>query len=403
MIPQGRNRGRAAVLLLVTLVATSTATAQPSPSPEPLVPNEPSVSTASQGAQRGDTLEARHTPPLVANDSLSGERRPAWLRSLRFTPILDVIAHYEARGRKDDTGAADWYHEFDVPRAQVGANAALHASHLNVLLETVRSTSGGSLIGVAGESIVIRVRNAFIGYALFDRLELRGGVIPTLTIASLERAWGLRVLGPTGLEASGLGSPADLGASALATLPASFGWVGVAAVNGEGYTGRELNRGKTAEVAAVVRPLAAVSSRAMALALHASYVAGSNGTGLARADRITGGITYATDAVGCGFATTYAIGVGDDGKKPSLLIDGFLRVEPWSKLVLGAHAVTRHRDLRVAGDRTTELTMAAGWRPTPPLEALLAFELPFVADGARATSPAPDSWRIRAVARFHLE
>jgi hypothetical protein len=322
---------------------------------------------------------------------------------LGFTPVIDVIAEYGLRIRRDDLGARDWYHEFELPRALVGATVHYERASASVITETVRSTSGGSLIGLAGDSIVMRVRNASVGYEFLRRLRLDAGVVPTLTIPALERVSGLRVLGGTGLERTGLGTPADLGVTSRVELPHGLGFVGVGAYNGQGYTGRELNRGKNVEVAAVVRPFAWGPSWVRPLAVHATFVGGSNGTSRARADRVTGGLSYARREGSGGVSVTYGVGVADDGGRRAVMVDAFLRAEPFLGLLVGAQAVHVRRDLDVSGDDVTTLTGAVGYRIVTPLEALLAVDHQRVGDAASATLPALDPWRVRAVIRFHPE
>jgi hypothetical protein len=285
----------------------------------------------------------------------------------------------------------------------VGGTVHYEQASASVITETVRSTSGGSLIGLAGDSIVLRVRNASVGYALLRRLRLDAGVVPTLTIPALERVSGLRVLGGTGLERTGLGTPADLGVTSRVELPHGFGFVGIGAYNGQDYTGRELNRGKNVELAAVVRPFALGPSLGRPLAVHATFVGGSNGTSRARADRVTGGVSYARREARVGVSVTYGAGVADDGGRRAVMLDAFLLAVPFLGLMVGAQAVHVRRDLDVSGDDVTTLTGAVGYRVVAPLEALIAVDHQLVGDAASLTLPTPVPWRFRAVIRFHPE
>ncbi|MBM4375082.1 MAG: hypothetical protein FJ095_08360 [Deltaproteobacteria bacterium] len=336
---------------------------------------------------------------------------PTWLRTtptfragkLVVAPVLDVIAQYVLSIRKDDAGEPDWFHEFELPRAQFGAVARYGEARVGVVAETVRSTSGGALIGLAGDSIVLRIRAAFLGYRLFERLSLSAGVVPTLTIPAVESSSGLRVLAPTGLELTGASSPADLGTTARLELPRGFGTVAVGGYNGEGYTGRELNRGKNLELAAFVHPGALGPPWIRPLTVQASYVAGSNGTGLARADRLSAGLAYSERRVRVGALVTYGLGLVDDGARRWLLVDGYGRVEPLAGLILGAQLMHFRRDLSMPGDVLSIVTGSVGYRPVEALEALLAVDRQVAGEMAAPTLPGLDSWRIRAVARFQLE
>ena len=120
-----------------------------------------------------------------------------------------------------------------------------------------------------------------------------------------------------------------------ARLPADVGWVAVGAYNGEGYTNRELNRGKNLE-AAVALHLPRGPLRP--LTLFGSYVLGSSGTGLSRADRLTGALLWQGDRVRAGVSVTRGWGVDDDGARGALLVEGFARVEPVARLLVGLRA-----------------------------------------------------------------
>lgn len=365
---------------------------------------------ASTGAPSSNTESSMGVAALARDDAAVRKDDDASFEVPRLragkvvvTPVLDVLTQYVVSVRAQDGSNHEWYHEFELPRALLGAAATYENARVGLVAETVRSTSGGSLIGVAGESIVLRVRAAYLGYELFERLSVKAGVVPTLLIPELERSWGLRVLAPTALERTGAWSPADLGATARVLLPRGFGSVSVGVYNGEGYTGRELNRGKSLEAVAVLHPGALGPGWAKPLAVFGSYVAGSTGTGRARADRVSGGLAYATRAIGVGALVTYGLGFEDEGGRRFLLVDGFARAQPWRGLLVGGQAIHFRRDLSVTADHFSVLTGAVGYRLVEPLEALLAVDRQLAGSAAAPTLPSLDAWRIRAVARFHLE
>ena len=202
----------------------------------------------------------------------------------------------------------------------------------------------------------------------------------------------------TPLEATGLSSPADLGATVRAELPRGYGWVGVGGYNGEGYNGRELNRGKNLEGAAEIHPLPVGPARP--LAVFASYVSGSSGTGKARADRLTGALLWQGDWLRAGVATTYAWGVDDAGGTRSLLGDVFVHSEPYPRLLLGVRGSLWVRDTEADDDQVIQVTGAVGYRVAVPLEVFLATTRSLPAEVAQDALPGSDFWDFRLVSRI---
>jgi hypothetical protein len=325
------------------------------------------------------------------------------LGKLRVALVVDVIGQYVLSLRRKDSGELDWFHELELPRGQLGTRVRYDGAEAGVVVEAVRATGGGSLFGVARDSLVMRLRNGYAGYQLFQRLTLRVGVVPTLTTEPLEHSWNMRAVAAIAAERVRLLSPADLGATALVELPRGFGTVAVGGYNGEGYDGRELNRGKNFEASVVIRPLAMAPPVWRPWAVHLSYLGGSSGTARARADRLIGGLSYARREVSAGAAVIYALGLDDDGGRRSLLVDGFARVEPIGGLILAAQAMHWIRNLADKNDALSVITGAAGYRPVKVLEALLCVDHQLAGDSAAPTLPGLDRWRFRAVARFHVE
>jgi hypothetical protein len=313
-----------------------------------------------------------------------------------LTPGLEIFAEYDLRVTRSGS-TTDWFHNFDVPRVHGSLTGAYGPVRARLLLEAVRSASEGALIGVAGDSLVLRLREASAGYRRGEWLAIDAGVIPTLTVPELDRSFNLRAVAATPLESTALASPADLGATARVNFPKAFGYAAVGAYNGEGYTSRELNRGKNVELAASVHPLA--GSAGEPLSLFASYVIGSAGTGKARADRLTGAVVWQGVRLRAGGAVTYAWGVGENGLQRSLLLDGFIRAEPVDRVLLGLRAYSWMRDTGAAGDRIVGFTGAAGYRIADPLECFLAVTRTLPGDAAEAALPGINRWDLRVIAR----
>jgi hypothetical protein len=312
-------------------------------------------------------------------------------------PGLEVFAEYDLRVTRT-AGSSSWFHSFELPRGHGSLSGEYGPARGKLLIEAVRSASEGALVGVSGDSLVMRVREASVGYRGRDWLALDMGILPTLTIPELDGSFNLRAVAATPIEQTGLGSPADLGATARVLFPAGYGFAAAGAYNGEGYTSRELNRGKTVELAAELHPFAG-SAAGLPFGIFGSYVLGSMGTGNARADRLTGALLWQGKRIRGGAAVTYAWGVGENGGQRSMLIDGFLRAEPVDRFLLGVRGFYWNRDRALVGDRVGALTGAAGYRIADPLEAFLAVTRTVPESVAEVALPGLNRWDLRVIAR----
>jgi hypothetical protein len=323
-----------------------------------------------------------------ASFPLLGEDHP-----LQIEPHTSIISQY-VFSLREEAGSSDWFHEFELPRAFAWVDARYDDAEARVLIEGVRSASEGALIGVAGDSLVLRLREAWASHTAWGLLETRIGLVPTMTVGPIEAMWGMRPIQPTGIERTALASPADLGVTLRAVLPNRHGWVGVAGYNGEGYARRELNRGKNIELAANLHPLAGVRG-VEPLTVFASYVSGSSGTGLGRADRWTAALGWQGERIRGGVTTTYALGVAGAPEVDSLVVEGFVRIMPLERLVLGADVLHWQRDLSVGGDTAISVSGAAGYFIVDPVAAFIAVDGQVFGDAARASLPGQDDLRIR--------
>ena len=129
-------------------------------------------------------------------------------------------------------------------------------------------------------SIVLRLKHAF---AQADpklgpvQLKVRAGLIPDVWVESVENAYDLRGADPTLAERGGFFDTSDLGASISATALSRALELRFGITNGQGRNERELNAGKNATTALIVRPLQLFMPDVVDLALHASYRDGSVG------------------------------------------------------------------------------------------------------------------------------
>lgn len=316
---------------------------------------------------------------------------------LSVRPGVEVFAQYAVRSTRTNDGSSEWSHAFDVPRAHAALTGEYGDARARVLLEAVSPPLGGTLGALAPGVFVFRLREAFAGWAPGRVMRVQAGVVPTLTIPEIEGTWRLRAVAPTALEQTGLGAPADLGATVRATLPGTFGWVGVGAYNGEGYNGRELNRAKSVELAASVHP---IPGRAFApLAVFASYIVGTSGVASTRADRLTAGLLWQATELRAGAVATVAWGVGTDGERVSYLVEGFARVEPVERLLLGLRYSFLQRDDRLESNQVHSVLGTVGYRVIEPLEVFASASRAVPGANAAAALPGSDQWEFRLVTR----
>jgi len=307
-----------------------------------------------------------------------------------WTPIIDAFAQYAARWPTD----AEASNDFSVPRVHLGAEAGWRGASARVLLEGVYSTQGGALVGVAGDSVVVRLREAWGGYR-WRFLEAKLGMVPTLLVPELEQAWRFRELTPTGLESNRLMAPADLGGLLLGHLPADYGWVGVGVTNGEGYASRELNPGKNFEVTAAVHPLP--GGRFWPVTLVASAMFGSTGVVESATQRYGGAALWSGRKLGVSLSGFGVNGYQGDATKVGYQLEGGVRGELFEHLLLAARAQYFRRDVS-RDDWLLEVLGAVGVR-VAFLETFVSVVRTVLAAETRAALPGTDGTELRLVLR----
>ncbi len=154
-------------------------------------------------------------------------------------------------------------------------------------VEAVRSAGPQSLIGVDGNSLILRLAQAY-GHAAVHLgpidIGARFGQVPERWIEQLEKGYDTRGADPLASDRVVMFDRADLGA----TLTLS-GWKGrfdvdASFTNGEGRAQLELNQGKNTTLIATVRPWRTRHARGpIALAVHGMYRDGSYGVPVAGA------------------------------------------------------------------------------------------------------------------------
>lgn len=294
---------------------------------------------------------------------LSGDAgTPAAPVAPTWSPVLDVVGEYAVRAPKD----VRTFNGFSVPRAQAGLGVEWRGAEGRLVLEGVHATQGGALVGVAGDSAVARLREAWVGYR-WRFLKAQVGLTPALLLSELDAEWRHRALGPGSLEGFRLLPPTDFGASLRAELPARLGWVGAAVTNGEGYSSRELNGGKNVELTASVRPLP--GGRLWPLALVASASFGSAGQPEIPTARFGGGLLWSGPRLGAAVMGYGFRGYLSDSARRGYLVEGNARGALFGRLLLAARLQYLRRDV-TENDAQLEALGAVGVR-AEPLEAFV--------------------------------
>ncbi len=308
-----------------------------------------------------------------------------------FTPRADGFGEYAARFPSE----GPQLNTFSAPRIQAGLDAAWLGASARVLLEGAYATSGGALIGVSGDSVVIRLREAWGGYQ-WRFLEGRLGLVPTLAIPELERAFRFRGLSADALESTRLLAPADFGATLKVHLPLELGWLGAGLTNGEGYTSRELNPGKNFEFTGLLRPFA--GTRAAPLEVVLLGVVGSTGLPEIASTRVGGGVQWSSPRIGAGVSGFYARGLLADSGREGAVAQGFVRATLFGHLLLAARAQWYQRSL-AADDAIFDGLLGVGGS-VAFLEAFIAWARTVTVGAARTALPGLDAHELRVVLRF---
>ena len=349
----------------------------------------------------GLVVDLAHAEALTERATLEGQTAPA-TRVATGAPTagpwtlgVEAFALYSHRLSGEGEPSSDG--RFDLGRLHVGARYQRDAFTGRVVLEGVRSTADGALVGVAGDSLVVRAREAYGEYRLPGDVAVRAGVVPTLTIPAIEGTWLLRAVTATPLEQFRLATPADAGAQAQWTLPQGLGSLAAGVTNGEGYASREFDLGKTGELALTLRPLAGIGVRA--LTLFGSGSRGTLGASSARNDRATGAVLWQGARLRAGVTYTQGWGLAGDGAMRPTLLEAFVSGEPFEGVLLGARATRFVLDARGAEPRAEAIVASAGYRVEPELELHLVADIGRANDAARLAQPAADRSEVRVVLR----
>lgn len=223
------------------------------------------------------------------------------------------------------------FSEFALDRAELGTQLWWRPhwrldTGVATRIEAVRSAGPQSLIGIDGNSLVMRLAQAHGHVAAHVgpiSIGLRGGLVPERWLEQVEKGYDTRGVDPLASDRALMFDRADLGA----TLTVS-GWnsrveLDASVTNGEGRAQQELNRGKNTTLILTVRPLRRrLEKGPLALALHGLYRDGSYGLApdgaAGRNHRIAAALTFQSPWAFAGAEYVRALGFN---ARPDLVSD----------------------------------------------------------------------------------
>ncbi|MFN3200820.1 MAG: hypothetical protein ACE366_20645 [Bradymonadia bacterium] len=231
----------------------------------------------------------------------------------------------------DEVPDGETFDEFFLERAQVGVRGRWTPElGAELRLEAVRAATPDSVVGVDGDSLVMRVKRARVSWQLVllgAQFRVEGGLAPDIWIETLERAYRLRGVASTLVQRGGFSDQADLGVIVGAQLFSGKLRLMASLTNGEGRNEREQNSGKNATVVASVKALTGrLWGGPLDVSLHGMYRSGSRGVGLARDDRLGGAVTVLHPRVGLGVAYTAADGYAGRATLEATALESWLEV-----------------------------------------------------------------------------
>jgi hypothetical protein len=240
-----------------------------------------------------------------------------------------LFTGYEAN--LPDTDAR--FTEFVLERAELGARYGDAMAGMELRVEAVRALSPGSLGGVDGDSLVLRLRRAW-GHVGFDTgpvaWTMAGGLVPDPWIAGVESQYHLRGTGPLVAERGGFFNHSDLGALLVAQSWRGRATVVFSVTNGEGRNEREQNDGKDLGVYAQLELLELeVFDAPLVVALHGVYRNGSVGISRVKNDRAGAAMTLNHGLYGLGAAAQAADGYLGRSEQSATGIDVWADARLW--------------------------------------------------------------------------
>jgi hypothetical protein len=279
--------------------------------------------------------------------------------------LTDAWAHSEINGGYHVRSTQDaTENQFEVTRTEVSAGAREAGIGGGVVtIEAVRSASPQSLLGLDGNSLVLRVKHAF---AFADpvlgpgQFKVAAGLIPDVWIDGLEDGYRLRSARHSLSLDSKFFMTSDLGARVGYAAFENMVELNLQFANGEGANQLEMNEGKNLTAVLTVRPLTLeVAEENMILAVHGVVRDGSLGPARARNHRFGGAWTLTHPLFQAGTEVVFADGFESRSERTPWIAGGWAEGLVFQD-ILGVWAALDYVALNPDADDANFLTWRVG-------------------------------------------
>ena len=179
-----------------------------------------------------------------------------------FSGVL--YANFQYRG---DRGTAKSSNKFDLERAYLTFRMpAGDRASIRITADVFQQTSGTNNADAFYRGWVVRAKYAYLQYDLLKspswNANIRGGLLHNVVIDHVEQFWP-RWLSQTPIERAGFFSSSDAGVATTLSFPNKLGEIYATAVNGPGYTSREVDRFKDYAARLTLTPLSSWNNKVL--------------------------------------------------------------------------------------------------------------------------------------------
>ncbi len=387
---------RLVLSILIGLASASAAWAEETaPSPD-----------AAEGAEdqtRGESAPGDGVADSPSGSSLCDERdrlqAAAWSAA---EPRCARVTGQVFAGYRDGSVGGERGSEFSIDRAELAGAASWRASErlrggVRGRLQAIRSAGPQSLFGIDGDSIVMRVIEAYgQGGIRFDATYVRArlGLVPERWLELVEQGYELRALGPLASDQPFF-ERADLGATISALAWDGRLGVDISVVNGEGPAQREQNLGKNTTGIVTLRPIV---RDALTWSAHVGYRDGSTGVASGRDHRLAFASTLRTPRATAGIEFVRAFGLEDQADRRAQVTSAWASARALPYAGLAGRVDRIDHDLDLADTSAYRITasvfgdlLAPGGEAEHRLRLYLAYQHERFGDSAGAVAGAPEA------------
>lgn len=285
--------------------------------------------------------------PVAGEDSFAGGELSAREGGPARAAAPEVSA---ASGRLELSGelfAGFWwvadesFSEFEIGRAELSSRfRPVSWGGFEVTAEAIRSASPQSVLGVDGDSLVLRLKRAWTfveGDVGPVTLGGRAGLIPDPWVEALEGGYDHRGMSATLAERGAFFDTSDLGAAVTAEAWSGQARMHLSLTNGEGRNRVEQNSGKNVTVVLSLMPrvLETLDGPGV-VGLHVTGRDGSSGTASIRSHRLAAALTWTHPRMNAGAEAVRAWGYAGRGGRETQGVGawaGGTVWEPWIGLI----------------------------------------------------------------------